>query len=63
MKKAYAKHKAKVEFVGIDCRDTEEKWRKAVAEHDMPWLHVRNEGKARCIGALCRPWLSDEDCS
>lgn len=44
MKKAYAKHKAKVEFVGIDCRDTEEKWRKAVAEHDMPWLHVRNEG-------------------
>ena len=45
MKKAYAKHKAKVEFVGIDCRDTEEKWRKAVAEHDMPWLHVRNEGK------------------
>ena len=44
MKKAYAKHKAKVEFVGIDCRDTEEKWRKAVEEHDMPWLHVRNEG-------------------
>ena len=44
MKKAYAKHKATVEFVGIDCRDTEEKWRKAVEEHDMPWLHVRNEG-------------------
>lgn len=43
MKKAYAKCKAKVEFVGIDCRDTEEKWRKAVEEYDMPWLHVRNE--------------------
>lgn len=42
MKKAYAKCKAKVEFVGIDCRDTEEKWRKAVEEYDMPWLHVRN---------------------
>lgn len=42
MKKAYAKCKAKVEFVGIDCRDTEEKWRKAVEEYNMPWLHVRN---------------------
>ena len=42
MKKAYAKCKTKVEFVGIDCRDTEEKWRKAVEEYDMPWLHVRN---------------------
>ncbi len=42
MKKAYAKCKVKVEFVGIDCRDTEEKWRKAVEEYDMPWLHVRN---------------------
>lgn len=42
MKKAYAKCKAKVEFVGIDCRDTEEKWRKAVEEYNVPWLHVRN---------------------
>lgn len=44
MKKSYEKHKAKVEFVGIDCNDTEEKWRKAVEEHQMPWLHVRNAG-------------------
>ena len=27
MKTAYAKHKGKVEFVGIACRDTEEKWK------------------------------------
>ena len=44
MKKAYEKHKGKVEFVGVDCNDTEEKWKKAVAEHELPWIHVRNEG-------------------
>ena len=45
MKKAYEKHKAKVEFVGIDCNDTEEKWKKAVADNQLPWMHVRNEGE------------------
>ena len=44
MKKAYEKHKAKVEFVGIDCNDTEEKWKEAVADNQLPWIHVRNEG-------------------
>ena len=45
MKKVYAKYKNKVEFVGVDCNDTEEKWKDAVKEHELPWLHVRNEGK------------------
>ena len=31
MKKAYEKYKGKIEFVGIDCNDTEDKWKKAVA--------------------------------
>lgn len=44
MKKAYAKHSGKVEFVGIDCNDTEQKWKDAVAKHELPWLNVRNEG-------------------
>lgn len=44
MKKVYEKYKGKVEFVGIDCNDTEEKWKKAVAEHQIPWINVRNEG-------------------
>lgn len=43
MKKLYNKYKGKVEIVGIDCNDTEEKWKKAVAEHQLPWINVRNE--------------------
>ena len=27
--------------LGIDCRDTEVKWKAAVEEHQLPWLHVR----------------------
>lgn len=41
MKKSYEKHKGKVEFVSVDCRDTEAKWKKAVADNAMPWVHVR----------------------
>jgi thiol-disulfide isomerase/thioredoxin len=41
MKEAYAKHKDKMEILGVDCNDTEEDWRAAVAEHQMPWLQVR----------------------
>lgn len=44
MKKAYEKHKAKVEFVSVDCNDTENKWKKAVATHSMPWIQVRCDG-------------------
>ena len=44
MKKYYEKYKGKLEILGIDCRDTEEKWKEAVKEHELPWLHVRNEG-------------------
>lgn len=45
MKESYAKHKEKVEFLGIDCNDTEQKWKDAVAKHELPWLHVRNAGE------------------
>lgn len=41
MKEAYAKHKDKMEILGVDCRDTEEKWREAVKQHELPWLQVR----------------------
>lgn len=43
MKKYYAKYKDRMEILGIDCRDTEEKWKEAVKKHELPWLHVRNE--------------------
>ena len=41
MKEAYAKYKDKMEILGIDCRDTEAKWKSAVDEHQLPWLQVR----------------------
>jgi len=41
MKTAYAKHKDKLEILGVDCRDSEEKWKAAVEEHELPWLQVR----------------------
>ena len=41
MKEAYSKHKDKMEILGIDCRDTEAKWKAAVADHQLPWLQVR----------------------
>ena len=44
MKEAYAQYKGKVEFLGISCRDTEKRWKAAVAKHQLPWLNVLNEG-------------------
>lgn len=45
MKEYYDKYKGKLEIVGIDCNDPEQKWRDAVKKHELPWLHVRNEGQ------------------
>lgn len=40
MKEYYAKYKDKVEILSIDCGDTEEKWKKGVADNELPWLNV-----------------------
>ncbi len=40
MKAYYEKYKGKFEILGVDCRDTEEKWKAAVEKHQLPWLHV-----------------------
>ena len=40
MKEYYAKYPGKFEILGVDCNDTEEKWKAAVKHHDLPWLHV-----------------------
>ncbi len=42
MKEYYAKYKGKFEILGIDCGDTSEKWKEAVAKHELPWKHVIN---------------------
>lgn len=42
MKKAYEKYNSKMEILGVDCNDTEQKWKDAVAKHELPWKHVYN---------------------
>lgn len=46
MKETYASlgGGSRVEFVGIDCGDTEDKWKAAVKTHALPWINVRAEG-------------------
>lgn len=46
MKKYYTKYKDRMEILGVDCRDTEEKWKAAVEKYELPWLHVRNTDEA-----------------
>lgn len=40
MKEYYKKYQGKFEILGVDCNDTEDEWKKAVAEQQLPWLHV-----------------------
>ncbi len=40
MKEYYAKYKGKVEFVGIDCRDTREQWIAALDQYELPWTQL-----------------------
>ncbi|MBR4756126.1 MAG: redoxin domain-containing protein [Bacteroidales bacterium] len=44
MKQLYSDAKGKIEILSIDCRDTEDVWKKAIVDHDLPWLHVYNPG-------------------
>lgn len=40
MKEYYAKYAGKLEILGVDCNDTIDKWKNAVKEYELPWLHV-----------------------
>lgn len=42
MKEYYAKYKDNIEILSIDCNESDEKWRKGVAQYELPWLNVRN---------------------
>lgn len=46
MKAYYAKYSDKLEILGVDCNDTEQKWRDAVKKHELPWKHVYNPRKS-----------------
>ena len=42
MKEYYKKYAGKFEILGVDCNDTEAKWKASVEKHQLPWLHVYN---------------------
>ena len=50
MKEYYAKYKGKFEILGIDCNDSDEKWREAVKKYELPWLHVYNPRSSSVLG-------------
>ena len=43
LKEAYAKYKAKgLEVIGIDCGDTDDAWKAAVKQYELPWIQLYN---------------------
>jgi thiol-disulfide isomerase/thioredoxin len=42
MKEYYSKYKESVEFIGINCNETEYKWRNAVNKYELSWIQVIN---------------------
>lgn len=42
MKEYYQKYSDKVEFLSIACNDTDEKWKEALKEYQMPWVQAIN---------------------
>ena len=49
MKTYYSKYPGKFEILGIDCNDTEQKWKDAVKKHELPWLHVYNPRDSKVL--------------
>ena len=40
MKEYYAKYNGQLEILGVDCNDTVDMWKAAVAQYELPWVHV-----------------------
>ena len=49
MKEYYQKYAGKFEILGIDCNDTEAKWKAAVEKYELPWLHVYNPRDSKVL--------------
>ena len=49
MKEYYQKYAGKFEILGIDCNDSEEKWKTAVEKYELPWLHVYNTRDSKVL--------------
>lgn len=46
MKQWIADNPGKVTFVGVDCGDTEQAWKNAIAKHGLTWLNLRQPKEA-----------------
>lgn len=42
LKENYARYAGKLEVIGVDCGDTPDKWKAAVAKFELPWINVYN---------------------
>ncbi|MCM1291864.1 MAG: TlpA family protein disulfide reductase [Prevotella sp.] len=42
LKKAYEQYAGKMEVIGIDCGDTTQAWKAAVAKYKLPWVNLYN---------------------
>ncbi len=49
MKAYYQKYAGKFEILGVDCNDSEAKWKAAVEKHELPWLHVYNPRDSKVL--------------
>ena len=49
MKNYYKKYAGKFEILGVDCNDTEAKWKAAVEKHQIPWKHVRQSQETQNV--------------
>ena len=52
MKDMYAKYSQRLEVVGIACGDTEEAWKKCVADKALPWTNVLNATGEADVSAM-----------
>lgn len=49
MKAYYQKYAGKFEILGVDCNDSEDKWKAAVEHYGLPWLHVYNPRDSKVL--------------
>lgn len=42
LKEVYEKYASLLEILGVDCNETEERWRQCVERYELPWVNVYN---------------------
>ncbi|MCM1137462.1 MAG: TlpA family protein disulfide reductase [Duncaniella sp.] len=49
LKETYASLKDRLEVIGIDCRESEDAWRKGVVKYELPWINVYNPDSSNLL--------------